>query len=100
MLMVTGLSNSVSRYFTTARMSDVNPAGAFATLGSQVILIVNALGEGGSIGMSGATPTPLMGSHPVRARHRGHSPDNRRGPTIPRRCPGRPGHRGERSTNH
>src|SRR4051812_5736330 len=50
MLMVTASMNWLSRYCTAAIISEVNPLGAVATLESQLILMMNGLGEGGSAG--------------------------------------------------
>src|ERR1019366_9162941 len=44
------LVNWVSRKFTAARISLVKPLGAKATLASQFTVIVNAVGEAGSVG--------------------------------------------------
>src|SRR5580692_6738871 len=48
--MVTGLTNRVSRYCTAARTSLVNPAGADETLESQLMSMVNGVGDAGSAG--------------------------------------------------
>ena len=48
--MVTGSVNCVSRKFTAARIPLVKPLGAASTLESQLMSIVNALGDAGTVG--------------------------------------------------
>src|SRR5580704_11020526 len=68
MLTVTGSLNWLSTYCTAAMTSLVNPAGAEGTLASQVMLILNAVGDVGgvaSVVVVGAGGGPLTGPGPV-----------------------------------
>src|SRR5580658_156920 len=50
MVIVIGSVNSVSRYFTAASTSVVKPVGADVTLESQLMAMLKAVGEAGSVG--------------------------------------------------